>query len=218
MHADPHLDEQQLLQRATTGDNAAWVVLVRLHQEPVFRLAWLILADADEAEDVAQETFVHAWKAIERFDMTRPLRPWLLQIARNQASNRRRSTRRAWKALQRLIQNERVSTAQPEIPRQFAGAVGNGDMAASSVDTDALWRSVRRLGADDQEIIYLRIFLDLTIEESAQSLSIAPGTVKSRLNRALERLRAVAQHEFPELTQEQLPQGAAQSDTRVAGK
>ncbi|MEW5987644.1 MAG: sigma factor, partial [Chloroflexota bacterium] len=85
------VDEAQWVARARQGDNAAWLGLVTQYQEAVFRLAYLILRDADEAEDVAQETFVRAFRSLGRFDSSRPLRPWLLTIAANLARNRRRA-------------------------------------------------------------------------------------------------------------------------------
>ena len=79
------------IESARQGDETAWVELVRLHQEAVFRLAYLFLGDPDEAEDAAQETFIRAYRALGRFDTSRPLRPWLLQIVANLTRNRRRS-------------------------------------------------------------------------------------------------------------------------------
>lgn len=174
-----------LIARAVQGENDAWVQIVRQQQEAIFRLAWLLLGDATEAEDVAQETFLHAYRALARFDGTRPLRPWLLQIAHNLASNRRRGLRRAWKRLQRF----------------FAG-MEDAQLASHAVElqaeSDVLWRSIRQLDAADQQIIYLRYYLELSVDECAQSLEVAPGTIKSRLHRALARLRVVAHKEFAE--------------------
>jgi RNA polymerase sigma-70 factor (ECF subfamily) len=67
----------------------------------------------------------------------------------------------------------------------------------------SLWAAVRRLSSDDQQIIFLRYFLDLSVEETAQAANIAAGTVKSRLHRALERLRDVINRDFPELSDRQ---------------
>jgi RNA polymerase sigma-70 factor (ECF subfamily) len=85
------VSELNLVNQARQGDEAAWSTLVAQHQEGVFRLAYLLLSDADEAKDVAQEAFIRAFRSLDRFDPTRPMRPWLLQITANLARNRRRA-------------------------------------------------------------------------------------------------------------------------------
>ena len=183
------MDEATLISRAAAGDAAAWEPLVLAYQEPVFRLAYLILGDPDEAEDIAQETFLRAWGRLDRFDPTRPLRPWVLRIAANLASNHRRSAARHLSALLRGIR------AQPD-------AQGIEESSTQHMDSEQLWRAVRRLDASDQQVIYLRYFLDLSVTETADTLEMHEGTVKSRLHRALERLRIVIQNEFPMLGDE----------------
>jgi RNA polymerase sigma-70 factor, ECF subfamily len=69
------VSEASLILQARQGDGTVWEKLVAQHQEAVFRLAYLLLGDADEAEDVAQETFIRAYRALDRFDVQRPLRP-----------------------------------------------------------------------------------------------------------------------------------------------
>src|SRR5688572_27170151 len=70
--------EGDMVRRVRQGDAAAWEWVMQQHQEAVFRLAYLILSDPDDAEDVAQEAFIRAYHALGRFDLDRPLRPWLL--------------------------------------------------------------------------------------------------------------------------------------------
>ena len=171
------------------GDAEAWDALVHEHQQAVFRLAWLMLGDADEAEDAAQETFINAYKARERYDPSLPLRPWLMRICANVARNRRRSMGRYFAALRRTLLNE------PE-------PISIAERGMKNVDAQALWRAVRRLRHDDQVVIYLRYFLDMPEAEMAGALNVAQGTVKSRLHRALARLRDVVQREFTGLHQE----------------
>lgn len=93
--------EAKLIAQAQQGDAAAWEMLVRQHQEAAFRLGYLLLRTPAEAEDVAQEAFVRAFLALDRFDGERPFRPWLLQITRNLAKNRLRSLSRYWQMVQR---------------------------------------------------------------------------------------------------------------------
>ncbi len=177
------VNEAEEIGRAQQHDHAAWLILVTRHQEAVFRMAYLLLGNADDAQDVAQETFLQAFRHLQRFDRTRPLRPWLLQIAKNRARNRRRSVRRYLAAWQRWWQN----------PAQQA------TFTAHHADSELIWQAVQRLRVSDQEIIYLRYFLELSVHETAATLGVAEGTVKSRLARALARLRVLITQDFPEL-------------------
>lgn len=171
--------------QALAGSNEAWDTLVRAHQQPVFRLAYLLLGDVDDAEDAAQETFIRAFRALKTFDTDRALRPWLFSIAANLARNRRRSIARYLAAIQRLGRNE---------PAHAASIESNH---AAGWDAQTVWQAIRRLGHQDQEVIYLRIFLEMPVEDTSAALGLPPGTVKSRLHRALERLRQIIQEHYP---------------------
>lgn len=185
---EAHLDESTLVRHAANGDTAAWEPLMLAHQQAVFRFAYLLLGDPDEAEDLAQETFLRAWNHLRRFDTSRPLRPWLLSIASNLASNKRRSASRYLAALTRAFRSEPPSTTIEEKSTQH-------------IEANTLWQAVRTLDFTDQQIIYLRYFLELPVSETAQALNIAEGTVKSRLNRALEKLRQIIKQDFPLLSE-----------------
>lgn len=182
------MDEATLIRHAANGDEASWEPLMLAHQQAVFRFAYLLLGDPDEAEDIAQETFLRAWNHLDRFDSSRPLRPWLLSIASNLASNRRRSAGRYLAALTRAFRDE-------------PGGAEVEERSAERIQADALWQAVKNLDLADQQIIYLRYFLELPVEETAQVLGVAQGTVKSRLSRALEKLRKVIQQDFPLLAE-----------------
>jgi RNA polymerase sigma-70 factor (ECF subfamily) len=185
--------EINLIQRAQQGDADAYEHIMRQHQERVFRLAYLILGDAHDAEDIAQETFIRAYQHLPRFDAARPLRPWLLQITANLARNRRRSIGRYIATLQRtlwMLPNETRTTENQYL--HFS-------------ETQALYHAVQRLDRMDQEVIYLRYMLELSIQETAEILQVEPGTVKSRLSRALKRLRGVVLRDFPLLVEGRQP-------------
>ena len=182
------MDESTLIRRAARGDAAAWEPLVLANQQAVFRFAYLLLGDADDAEDIAQETFLRAWNHLKRFDSTRSLRPWLLSITANLSRNRRRSAGRYLAALTRAFREQPM-----EVPVE--------DAHTQNTEANELWRAVQRLGVADQQIVYLRYFLDLPVSETADALQIAEGTVKSRLSRALEKLRKIIHQDFPVLVE-----------------
>ena len=178
------MDESALIRRSVNGDAAAWEPLVRGHQDAVFRFAYLLLGDPDDAEDVAQETFLRAWNHLKRFDTTRPLRPWLLSITSNLASNWRRSVGRYVSALTRAFRDEPAPASIEE-------------KSAQHMQASDLWEAVQSLNRTDQQVVYLRYFLELSVAETAEVLQIAEGTVKSRLSRALEKLRNIIREDFP---------------------
>ena len=182
--------ETALIQQARQNNPALWEQIISRYQEPVFRLAYLLLGDSAEADDVAQETFIRAYLSLATFDTTRPLRPWLMQITANLARNRHRSLGRYWQVLRRFWQSQlnedETDTLQMSIGQQQA---------------QTLWQAVRRLRREYQETVYLRFFLELSEAEVAEALQIAPGTVKSRLHRAMKQLRSVIKLEFPELVE-----------------
>jgi RNA polymerase sigma-70 factor (ECF subfamily) len=175
--------ETDFILQARRGEPEAWEALTRLHQQPVFRLAYLLLGDPDDAQDIAQETFLRAYYALKRFDPDRPLRPWLLSIASNLASNRRRSVGRYFAALQRF--------ARQSPPEE--------DTSLPQDDAQILWSAVRRLKPVFQQVIFLRYFLELNEADTAAALGVPAGTVKSRQHRALETLRELIDRDYPSL-------------------
>jgi RNA polymerase sigma-70 factor (ECF subfamily) len=182
--------EADLVAQARRGDPQAWEALVGEHQEHIFRLAYLVLRDAAEAEDVAQETFIRAFLALDQFDTSRPLRPWLTRIAINQARNRRRALGRYLNHLRQLV----VKNPQP-----VKNVSGPERIVHKRRQADWLWQTVQQLNQIGQEVIYLRYFLDMSEAEMAEALDVAPGTVKSRLYRALKKLRQIVEDDVPAL-------------------
>jgi RNA polymerase sigma-70 factor (ECF subfamily) len=182
--------ETKFIRQAQAGDAAAWVALVQDHQEAIYRLAYLVLRDASEAEDVAQEVFVKAFLALDSFDIERPIRPWLARIAINLARNRRRSVGRYLKHLQRLLLTE--PEPAPDVHRLER-------KLESDRQADSLWSAVGHLSKNGQEVVVLRYFMGASEAEMAEVLDVARGTVKSRLSRSLQRLRQIISSSYPEL-------------------
>ena len=159
----------------------AYQRIVQAYQGIAFRTAYVITGDAGDAEEAAQDAFVKAFRALPRFRPGAPLRPWLLRIVANEARNRRRSAGRRERLALRAA-DDRPGDAAPS-------------PEAAVLDAE---RRARLLGAVDQLreeerlVVACRFFLDLSEAETAAALGIRNGTVKSRLSRALARLRAVA--------------------------
>lgn len=172
-------DDVALAERAKHGDERAFEELMRTYQGIAFRTAYLLTGSAAEAEDAVQTGFVKAWAALPRFRVGEAFRPWLLRIVANEAHNRRRSTGRRSELRLRAIAADPPGDAAPS-PE---GA------AVAREQREELLRAVGRLDERDQDVLTCRYFLELSEDETAATLGVRKGTVKSRTARALARLR-----------------------------
>jgi len=174
----PH--DNELVARAKRGELEAYEEIVRRHQSIAFRTAWVITGSAADAEEAAQDAFVKAHAALGRFREGAPLRPWLLTIVANEARNRLKSAGRRERLALRVAEERRPGDA---VPSPEAALL-------DSERRDELLAALGELSEADRQAIACRYFLELSEEEMAAALGCARGTVKSRLSRALERLRA----------------------------
>ena len=181
------MDDTDLIVKARQGDIDAYAELVRRYSEIAFRTAYLITCDAAEAEDAAQEAFVKAFAALGRFRVQMPFRPWLLRIVANEARNRRTRVNRQVRLLLRAaaLQRSNQHAASPE------------EKALEREQQQILLDAVAGLRDDERLVIAYRYFLGLSEAEIAEALGCARGTVKSRLSRALTRLRQRLSSDIP---------------------
>jgi RNA polymerase sigma factor (sigma-70 family) len=173
------LTETELVERARRGDQDAYGELVQRYQGIAFRTAYLLTGNAADAEDAAQEGFVKAFYALVHFRRGAELRPWLLRIVANEARNRRRSAgRRGNLAL-------RVAAAVPS-----GGAAPSPEASVLDAERSAvLLEALNGLREEERDVVACRYLLELSEEETAETLGLRRGTVKSRLSRALAHLR-----------------------------
>ena len=160
--------ERAWVRAAQAGSDEAMEALFRAHWRPAHRAAYLIVHDAAAAEDVAQEAFLAAIRALDRFDRRRPFGPWLHRIVVNRAIDWSRA-----RALRREVAEAVDREAPPERPEVWSDAV---------VDALAV------LDPDQRAAVVLRHLLEYTPGEIAELLELPRGTVNSRLRRALDRL------------------------------
>jgi len=150
-----------------------------MHQAIAFRTAYLVTRSAEDAEEVAADAFLKAFRALGRFRRGKPFRPWLLAIVANEARNRRRAAGRRQALALRAADESRPGDAAPSPEAAALGA----ERRQRVLD------AVERLPDDQRLIVECRFFLDLDEAETASVLGIRKGTAKSRLSRALDRLR-----------------------------
>ena len=176
------LEEEELVERARNGDVTAYEQLIRTHQDLAARTAYVITGGAADAQDAAQEAFIKAYYSLGRFRAGAPFRPWLLRIVANEAINRRRSARRQVGLALRTAEGRLQDDAVPS-PEGAALAQDEHRRVVAAMNN---------LRPEDRLVIAYRYWFDLSESEMADALGCARGTVKSRLSRALARLREVA--------------------------
>lgn len=164
--------EAELIRRAKGGDGPAFAALLRPQYRAAFRVAYGLLHDFDEAEDAVQEAAFTAWRKLGNVREGSALRPWFLAIVANRC---RALTKSRWR-----------SVARAEQPESEAATA---DLAAG-VD---LRRALARLGHDEKLVLVLRFYLDMPYEEVAGVLGISPQAARTRVGRALHRMRPILQ-------------------------
>jgi RNA polymerase sigma factor (sigma-70 family) len=152
--------------------------LVREHQVMAFRTAYVITGSAADAEEVAQDAFVKAYRARGRFRTGAPFRPWLLAIVANEARNRRRSLARRARFELHLAEERPSADAAPSPEAALLVREERAQLLAA----------LDRVSDEHRQVVACRYLLGLSEKETAAVLDCRPGTVKSRLSRALARL------------------------------
>ena len=173
----PASSDDQLIARAKDGDVDAYGELVRRHEQVTFRTAFAVCGNAADAEDAAQEALIKAYRALPGFRAGAPWRPWLLRIVANEARNRRRAAGRRAHLVTRLA------------PQPAEGATAPEDALLAGTERQALADALRALDPPQRQVVVLRHLVGLTEAECAAVLGCRPGTVKSRLSRALDNMR-----------------------------
>ena len=180
-HPLPDDDDDMLVGRARSGDHAAYGELVRRHQVAALRLAAGVCGSTEEARDIVQDAFVKGYRSLGRYRGDAPVRSWLLRIVANEAKNevRGRSRRR-----RREDRHERL--------RPGAGGDPVGERVVAAAEAADVLDLLDRLDERDREVLACRFVAGLGEAETAATLGVPVGTVKSRTARALERARSMA--------------------------
>jgi RNA polymerase sigma-70 factor (ECF subfamily) len=179
--------EALLVQRCAAGEEQACVELVNEHQRMVYQLGLHLLGDPDEALDLSQEVFLRVFRTIGRFRGHSALRTWIYRIVINQARNRQRWWKRRHRSEQVSLDEHLEQFGDVAAPVEHVTpdrVFGQKELASR------IWQALERLPFEQRTAIILREIDGLSYDEIAFSLGVAVGTVKSRLTRAREALRA----------------------------
>lgn len=177
------MDERQAIQRLKNGDISGLEFLVVRYQVKAVRTAWLITRDLGLAEDVVQDCFIHAFRAVRGFDETRPFEPWFMRSVVNAAV----------KMMQRSARQVQVGEdADESVLVELAARGESVEAQVESIEVqNQIWDAMQKLSPRQRAVIVQRYFLEMGEKEMVEQSGAARGTIKWLLNAARERLRGL---------------------------
>jgi len=181
--------DKDLVLRARDGDRDAFAEIVRTNQKRIYAVAMRMTRRHEVADDITQDTFVRAYRNLARFELGRPLRPWLTRIAVNLAINYLNGVA---KREQPLYTEDQPGGADGSRLPQAEPLDANPERSLESQELALdLERAVARLPREQRTVFLLKVVEEMRYEEIAKLLGISEGTVMSRLSRARGRLKGM---------------------------
>ena len=168
------MTDDDAIARCQDGDRDAFRHLVDRYKDVMYGTAVLMTGNRAVAEETVQDAFLSAWRGIGGFKRGRPPKPWLMRILVNRVMDRRRK--------------QSVPTV-PLAGTDHPGTPSVPDEADAFGNRTVVRQALAQLGPEQQQVVVLRYFAELTVPEVARSIGVREGTVKSRLHRALGRMR-----------------------------
>lgn len=184
------LSESQLIEAYRHGEANAFDALVKRHIGPIYRYLFRITQDQHSAEDLAQETFIKAWKNLSRFDIKRPFNVWLFTIARNTAFDYLKKKKAL--TFSDLEGQEGEDTFAESIKDERPLSLEVLENKERAADLDA---ALAQLPPNTRSVVLLHNTENMTFQEIAEAMNEPLNTVKSRYRRALESLRKLLSHQ-----------------------
>ena len=178
------MDDKQLVQQAAAGDAAAFETLVERYQQQVYHLALRMVNNEADAQDLAQEAFIRAWRGLGSFQFTSQFSTWLYRLTSNICIDFLRAQKRRKVVSLTMLRDDEDS--QWDLPDD--DPLPEQQMIARE-ERQALERAFAALDPEFRQILTLRIVNGCSYQQISQILGIAEGTVKSRISRAREQLR-----------------------------
>jgi RNA polymerase sigma-70 factor (ECF subfamily) len=178
--ASESISDAACVRRLQRGDVNAFEILVRRHEKAIFNLVYRMLGDYDDAAETSQEVFLSAYRAIGQFRGDANFSTWIYRIALNHAITRRKNTSLRQKRFISIDGTDMTDDAQ----------IGPAETLEKKELRERVQRALNELDPEDATVILLRDLQDIPYEDIARVLKIPVGTVKSRLHRARQALKA----------------------------
>ena len=186
INEDERAVDLALVDKVKAGDMDAYAELVRMYDRRVFRIAFNIVHNTEDAEDVVQDAFLKAYRNLNRFEGNSKFYTWLVRIAVNEALMKLRKAKNS----KTVSMDDEVATEEGSIPREFADWSPNPEQRYGSDETkEILRKTIQGLPPGFRTVFLLRDVEGLSTEETAKALELSIPAVKSRLLRARLQLR-----------------------------
>jgi RNA polymerase sigma-70 factor (ECF subfamily) len=181
------MQEKDIVRRVLEGETEAYALLVDAYKDPILRLAFRMTGNLQDADDLAQDAFVRAFRNLHRYDRERPFFTWLYTVALNGIRNH-------LKKRKRQERGDAESAAEGDEAEDTPGMEERLDEAR---DAERLDRALRRLPAEQREALVLRFYQGLSLEETSEVMGVSLSAAKMRIYRGLERLKQILSRHRP---------------------
>lgn len=178
------MEEKEIIQRAIVGDTGAFEQLVVRYQTQVYNLAYRMVNQEADAQDLAQEAFIRAWRALSSFQFSSQFSTWLYRLTTNICIDFLRAQKRNKTVSMTVLQDEEAQQWDMEDAAPLPE-----EQMIDREQHDAMEQAIAELDEEYREVLILRVVNECSYQQIAQVLDIREGTVKSRLSRAREQLR-----------------------------
>ena len=178
------MEEKALIQKAVSGDAGAFEQLVLRYQTQVYNLALRMVSNDADAQDLAQEAFVRAWRALGSFQFSSQFSTWLYRLTSNICIDFLRAQKKHKAVSLTVLQDDETQQWDMEDSNPLPE-----EQMIDREEQEALARAIEALDPEYRQVLILRIVNDCSYQQIAEVLGIREGTVKSRLSRAREQLR-----------------------------
>lgn len=181
------MDENEAIRRLLTRDASGLTWLIKTYQSKALRTAFLITRNQGLAEDAVQATFIRIWEKSQTYDPSRPFAPWFMQTLVHIAIRlAERDSRQGLSHREKCTEHD-----DRDFEDMIADPTPGPDLQIEQAELEErVWQALHQLPVRQRAVVVMRYYLELSEREMAKEMNVRPGTVKSRLNAARERLRS----------------------------